>query len=110
MKTKLMALFLIFPFLINAEDKKKIEAIDTSKLKHPVKPALWKVEGKDLTKPSYLFGTIHLGDPRVVKLHPKAEKTAKRAMNARFNHHHFQPDNHNPARKRRSRSLRCSRR
>jgi uncharacterized protein YbaP (TraB family) len=47
---------------------------DLTKLKHPVKACLWKVEGKGLKKPSWLFGTIHLGDKRVVTLHPNAEK------------------------------------
>lgn len=43
-------------------------------VKHPIKPFLWKVEGNDLKKPSYLFGTIHLGDPSVSTLHPAAQK------------------------------------
>lgn len=43
-------------------------------LKHPVKPLLWKIEGGDLKKPSYLFGTIHLGGGALNKLHPVAEK------------------------------------
>ena len=30
------------------------------------KPFLWKIEGK---KPSYLFGTIHIPDERVIVLH-----------------------------------------
>ena len=33
----------------------------------------WKIE-KDGIEPSYLFGTIHLSDPRLVKLKPAAEK------------------------------------
>jgi uncharacterized protein len=41
---------------------------------HPVKPLLWKVEGPGLAKPSYLFGTMHIGDKAVVTLHPAAEK------------------------------------
>ena len=41
---------------------------------HPVKPLLWKVEGQGMEKPSYLFGTMHLGDKAVVTLHPAAEK------------------------------------
>lgn len=41
---------------------------------HPVKPLLWKVEGGKLSKPSYLFGTIHLGSGALAKLHPAAEK------------------------------------
>lgn len=47
--------------------------IDLSELKHPVKPMLWKVEGKSLTKPSYLLGSLHLADPRIINLHPAAE-------------------------------------
>ena len=43
-------------------------------LKHPSRACLWKVEGKALTKPSWLFGTIHIGDPRVTTLHPRAEE------------------------------------
>ena len=71
MKFLLTAFLFVAPFLALA---KKPAAIDATKLKHPVKPALWKIEGKDLTKPSYLFGTVHLGDPRITTLHPKAEK------------------------------------
>ncbi len=41
---------------------------------HPEKPLLWKVEGKGLEKPSYLFGTIHLGAEQVTMLHPEARK------------------------------------
>jgi len=43
-------------------------------LEHPEKPLLWKVEGSAMAEPSYLFGTIHLGDKSVVTLHPAAEK------------------------------------
>lgn len=42
--------------------------------KHPARPLLWKVEGKELEKPSWLFGTIHLGEGPVGKLHPTAAK------------------------------------
>lgn len=41
---------------------------------HPDKPLLWKVEGPGIQKPSYLFGTIHLGDKVVTTLHPAAQK------------------------------------
>lgn len=51
----------------------KAEA-EADQIKHPTKPFLWKVEGKDLTTPSYLFGTIHLSDPSVATLHPVAQK------------------------------------
>jgi uncharacterized protein YbaP (TraB family) len=43
-------------------------------LKHPVKPLLWEISGNGLSEPSYLFGTIHLGDPRLTTLHPAAQK------------------------------------
>lgn len=39
---------------------------------HPAKPMLWKVEGKGLAKPSWLFGTIHVGKGPVGILHPAA--------------------------------------
>lgn len=60
----------LLPFFAFAE---KAPAVDVKLLKHPAKAALWKVEGKGLEKPSYLFGTIHLADRRVTTLHPKAE-------------------------------------
>lgn len=50
-------------------------------VKHPAKPFLWKVEGKQLKKPAYLFGTIHLGDPAVSTLHPTAQAAFDKADN-----------------------------
>ena len=41
---------------------------------HPLKPMLWKVEGGKLSKPSYLFGTVHLGSGPLANLHPAVEK------------------------------------
>lgn len=41
---------------------------------NPVSPFLWEVSGNGLTVPSYLFGTIHVGDERVTNLHPAVEK------------------------------------
>jgi len=43
-------------------------------LDHPAKPLLWKLEGKGLDKPAWLFGTIHLGKGPLGKLHPAAAK------------------------------------
>jgi uncharacterized protein YbaP (TraB family) len=40
---------------------------------HPSKPMLWKVEGGKLEKPSYLFGTIHMGHGPLANLHPAVE-------------------------------------
>jgi len=62
-------LFTIAPFAIHAEEP----------LKHPVKPLLWKIEGGELKKPSYLFGTIHLGGGALNQLHPTAEKAYNEA-------------------------------
>lgn len=38
------------------------------------KPLLWKIEG---TKPSYVFGTIHLARPEVTKLSPATQKAVQ---------------------------------
>lgn len=35
-----------------------------------LQPLLWRVSGKDLKAPSYLFGTIHLSDERIIRMHP----------------------------------------
>ncbi|MFD0893378.1 TraB/GumN family protein [Luteolibacter ambystomatis] len=36
----------------------------------PVKPMLWRIDGKDLAKPSFLFGTLHVGNKVVTTFHP----------------------------------------
>ena len=74
MRFLLPVLFLAASFFAQADEK-----VDTAKLKHPVKACLFKVEGNGLKKPSYLFGTIHLADPRVVNMHPNAEAAFKEA-------------------------------
>lgn len=51
-----------------------VHAFAQGQPEHPEKPLLWKIEGKGLEKPSYLFGTIHIGDARVTNLHPEARK------------------------------------
>jgi uncharacterized protein len=51
-----------------------IAASAEAELKHPAKPLLWKVEGKDLAQPSYLFGTIHISKGAAATLHPAAQK------------------------------------
>lgn len=66
------SILFLLPFLAHAQEKP-----DLAELKHPVKACLFKVEGNELEKPSYLFGTIHLSDPRVLKLHPNAEAAFK---------------------------------
>jgi len=42
--------------------------------KHPIKPLLWKIEGKGLAQPSHLFGTIHISKGPAITLHPAAQK------------------------------------
>jgi len=54
---------------LTAAEQKALEGI-----KHPVKPMLWKVEKEGLSKANWLFGTIHMADPRVTNMHPAAEK------------------------------------
>ena len=58
---------------------KEHAGIDLAGVKHPVKPMLWKVEGKGLEQPSYLFGTIHLADKRLTTLHPAAQEAFDQA-------------------------------
>jgi uncharacterized protein YbaP (TraB family) len=48
------------------------ESVSAQEPDHPAKPLLWKIEGKGLEEPSYLFGTIHLGSGPLKKLHPAA--------------------------------------
>lgn len=46
---------------------------------HPLKPLLWKIEGPEVKKLSYLFGTIHVGKGPVATLHPAAEQAFNEA-------------------------------
>src|SRR5688572_13860327 len=49
---RMFILFLVFlPYLLNAQPKLKTK-------KYP--SLLWEISGKGLTKPSYLFGTMHV--------------------------------------------------
>lgn len=76
MKALLASLLFLAPFLSSG---KEVQAVDAKLLKHPIQAALWKIDGPDLKKTSYLFGTIHLGDPRITYLHPNAEAAFKEA-------------------------------
>lgn len=44
---------------------------DHAEVTPPARPFLWRIQG---ARPSYLFGTIHLPDPRVTTLHPDVER------------------------------------
>jgi len=51
MKKIIYIFFLLSPFFLNAQDNSNI----------PLKKALlWEISGNNLTKPSYLFGTMHI--------------------------------------------------
>ena len=56
---------------LTADSLKKIEA-DAAKTPNG-DARLWKIEKAGL-KPSYLFGTMHMTDPRVINLTPEAQK------------------------------------
>ena len=63
--TAITCLTLLMPSTVKAEE---------SEIKHPAKPFLWKVEGKDLTKSSYLlalFISVILALPHFTLLHRK---------------------------------------
>jgi len=45
----------------------------------PDKPFLWRVEGNGLETPSHLFGTIHLSNDRIARLHPAADRAFEEA-------------------------------
>lgn len=44
-----------------------------------LQPMLWKVTGPGITEPSYLFGTIHLSDPRITAMHPLSRAAFKKS-------------------------------
>lgn len=48
-------------------------AVDAKEKKHPDKPLLWKIEANGIAEPSWLFGTIHIGQGPIAKLHPAAD-------------------------------------
>ena len=79
MKTLLIFATLALPCLGQLTDKAAQKKVALKDLKHPVHPCLWEITGQDLKKPSYLFGTCHLSDPRVTTLHPDAQKVFDQA-------------------------------
>lgn len=46
-----------------------------------LKPFLWRIEGET---PNYIFGTIHVAEPRALKLHPLAQEAFDSADAAMF--------------------------
>jgi uncharacterized protein YbaP (TraB family) len=65
------ALTLLVPWSVAARAQGSAQAKATAPATGPARPLLWAV-GR--TNPSYLFGTIHLPDPRVVTLSPSVER------------------------------------
>ena len=49
---------------------------ETDRIQPTENPYLWRIEGET---PSYLFGTIHLPDPRVTTFHPEVVKAIRGA-------------------------------
>ena len=58
------------------QQKKKLEIPD-----RVLKPFLWKIEGDT---PNYIFGTVHVADPRALKLHPAADRAFEQSEAAFF--------------------------
>jgi len=75
-KSLLCSLLVLLPLGLPAKEVKKV---DLKSIKHPVQPMLWKIEGKGFKKPSYLFGTVHISDPRATNLHPLAQQAFDQA-------------------------------
>ncbi|MFK7908972.1 MAG: TraB/GumN family protein [Akkermansiaceae bacterium] len=65
--------FFFFVTSLGGQAKEEVKA-NLNEIKHPVKPMLWKIEGNGLKNASYLFGTLHIADPRVTTLHPLAQQ------------------------------------
>ncbi len=78
-KNTLLAACLALPCFAQVAEIAPAEKELLKDLKHPVHPCLWEVTGKDLKKPSYLFGTCHVSDPRITNLHPKAKKAFEKS-------------------------------
>lgn len=53
--------------------------MDMAKVKHAVDPMLWSVSKKGMTGSAWLFGTVHVADPRITNLHPAAASAFKSA-------------------------------
>ncbi len=53
-----------------------LDSIDPPAAEEPRAPLLWKIQGR---RPSWVFGTIHLSDPRVAKLPPEAADALRQA-------------------------------
>ena len=62
-----------------AEPAKPELKVDLANVKHALKPMLWKVEKKGVTGNCWLFGTVHVADPRITTLHPAVAKAFDKA-------------------------------
>lgn len=82
MKRSSVVLFLsCLALIVNSlgAQEKTVDSQKRAKLEVPdrvLKPFLWKIEGET---PNYIFGTVHVADPRALKLHPAAERAFKAA-------------------------------
>lgn len=68
---QLLSLLLVSCFMLSAT---VVQAFETGSDQNA--PMLWRVDdnGLDSKTPQYLFGTIHIPDPRVTTLHPAVEQ------------------------------------
>lgn len=45
----------------------------------PERPFFWRIEAPGASKPSWLLGTFHVGDPRITTMHPVTEQALEQA-------------------------------
>ena len=77
MKKYLSLLSLLFPFCLNAQTMPDPDTNDNRSL-------LWVIKGKDMKKPSYLFGTIHLLCPEDIIWTAAMKKSLKASQQVCF--------------------------
>lgn len=61
--TRIVSLFLVIAFVSSCSTAKVASVADQpNKVKELANSLLWKIDGNDLSEPSYLYGTIHIID------------------------------------------------
>jgi uncharacterized protein YbaP (TraB family) len=77
MKNILTSLLLLIVLNLGVASQATAELEDQTGILHP-KGLLWKIDHPDF-EPSYLFGTMHIGDSRVTRLPPPVEEAFTKA-------------------------------
>jgi uncharacterized protein len=67
-----------------APEKTAITAVGTSEKSNNAKSLLWEISGKDLKKPSYLYGTIHIIPKADYFITPATQKAFDASQNVTF--------------------------